>query len=56
MVLRGTEEKGARGIIRDRRVLPGGPEGRRLDLITNDEASAWYVNYYLAFSEIVSAS
>ena len=30
MVLRGTEQKGARGIIRDRRVIPGGLEERRL--------------------------
>ena len=30
MVLRGTEQKGARGIIRDRRMISGGLEERRL--------------------------
>ena len=29
MVLRGTEQKGARGIIRDRHVISGGLEERR---------------------------
>ena len=30
MVLHGTDEVGARGIIQDGRMIPGGPEGQRL--------------------------
>ena len=30
MVLHGTDEVGARGIVQDRRMIPGGPAGQRL--------------------------
>ena len=30
MVLHGTDEVGARGIVQDRRMIPGGPVGQRL--------------------------